>query len=77
MESSSEHVIVGWVQYEPLETGIWYVQDALGANWTPTRFPEDIQKVNLKVSLRAAETSAVSFSMFGTPIQVLDYKIIE
>lgn len=77
METPSKRSITGLVQYEPIEAGIWYLQDADDVNWTPVNFPEDLKKVGLKVSLSAVETNTVSFAMFGIPIQIIDYKIVK
>lgn len=77
MENNTKRQIIGQVQYEAIEAGIWYILDNEGNLWRPIKFPKKLKKIGLSIKVILKESNIISFEMFGIPVQIVKYKIMD
>lgn len=71
-----EVTIDGTVQYIDISGGFWGILDHEGKEWRPAFMPEELQQEGLKVSVDAEVVEdAVSMYMWGTEIDIIDFRI--
>jgi hypothetical protein len=70
-------IIKGTVKYQDLSGGFWGIIGQQGEHWKPVKMPKKLQKEGLKVEIEAQKaTNVFSVFMWGTAIQISDYKIL-
>lgn len=70
--------IFGKVKKINLSGGFWGIVDVENNNWLPTNLPEELQKegVGLKIKAKKDE-DYFSIYMWGTPIEILEFELID
>ncbi|MGD1840466.1 MAG: hypothetical protein ACFB0B_06160 [Thermonemataceae bacterium] len=75
---AKKHHVVGLIQYHDIETGFWGITDEQGRQWQPIMLPEALQKSGLKARINLKEVNQVaSAMMWGKPVQIEDYEILD
>jgi hypothetical protein len=70
-------IVKGTVLYVELSGGFWGVEDSNGQQWRPEKMPKALQKKGMFVELDClVSKKTMSIFMWGTTIQITDYKII-
>ena len=69
--------IIGTVKYQNISGGFWGIIDEEGNHWKPVIMPKEIQKEDLRVKLKAKKSAGmISIFMWGTTINILEFKIL-
>ena len=70
-------IVKGKVEYVDLSGGFWGLIDQNGQQWRPVHMPAALQHQGLEVQLSCKQSKeTISIFMWGTTIEIKEYKIL-